>query len=93
MPLGDASTSGWQALHETLDAVGQKERLATLVATPLLQAWEGDLGEIDLLHESSVEGAQGVLGAGHIPTGPDDDDDAADADADDTDEEAPSGAP
>ena len=92
VPLGDASTSGWQALHETLDAVGP-ERLATLVATPLLQAWEEDLGEMDLLHESSVEGVQGVLGAGHAPTGPGDDADEADADADDTDEEAPPGAP
>ncbi|MBF4600130.1 hypothetical protein ITJ55_04835 [Frigoribacterium sp. VKM Ac-1396] len=55
VPLGDAGTSGWNALHRTLEAVGP-ERLAQLVASPLLQAWEEDLHELDLLHESSLEG-------------------------------------
>nr|WP_243861465.1 DUF6177 family protein [Frigoribacterium endophyticum] len=87
VPLGDASTSGWDALHDTLDAVGP-ERLATMVATPLLQAWEEDLAEADLLHESAVDGAVGVAGAGRPREGEADDDD----DQDD-DEEAPPGAP
>ncbi|KQO46563.1 MULTISPECIES: DUF6177 family protein [unclassified Frigoribacterium] len=56
VPLGDAATSGWNALHRTLEAVGP-ERLAQLVASPLLQAWEEDLHELDLLHESSTETA------------------------------------
>ncbi|KQS22720.1 hypothetical protein ASG05_04145 [Frigoribacterium sp. Leaf186] len=55
VPLGDAGTSGWNALHRTLEAVGP-ERLAQLVASPLLQAWEEDLHELDLLHESTLEG-------------------------------------
>jgi hypothetical protein len=49
--LGDAATSGWDALHDTLDAVGP-ERLAEMVSPPLLEAWEDDLDEHDLLHES-----------------------------------------
>jgi hypothetical protein len=52
--LGDAATSGWDALHRTLEAVGP-ERLARLVASPLLQAWEEDLHELDLLHESVLD--------------------------------------
>jgi hypothetical protein len=56
VPLGDARTPGWDALHQTLEAVGP-ERLATLVSSPLLQAWEEDLHEFDLLNESGVEGA------------------------------------
>jgi hypothetical protein len=56
VPLGDARTPGWDALHQTLEAVGP-ERLATLVSSPLLQAWEEDLHEFDLLNESAVEGA------------------------------------
>nr|WP_254065080.1 MULTISPECIES: DUF6177 family protein [unclassified Frigoribacterium] len=54
VPLGDEATSGWNALHRTLEAVGP-ERLAQLVASPLLQAWEEDLHELDLLHESTAE--------------------------------------
>jgi hypothetical protein len=50
VPLGDATTSGWDALHDTLDAVGP-ERLAEMVSPPLLEAWEDDLDEHDLLHE------------------------------------------
>ncbi|WP_423918554.1 DUF6177 family protein [Frigoribacterium sp. 2-23] len=56
VPLGDAENPGWDALHQTLDAVGP-ERLATMVTPPLLQAWEDDLHEMDLLHESSLPGA------------------------------------
>ena len=97
VPLGDASTSGWDALHDTLDAVGP-ERLATMVATPLLQAWEEDLAEADLLHESAVDGAVGVAGAGRPREGEvDDDDEQHDDDQpyDDQphDEETPPGAP
>jgi hypothetical protein len=55
VPLGDASTSGWDALHETLEAVGP-ERLAEMVSPPLLEAWEEDLHEHDLLHESGRAG-------------------------------------
>ena len=51
VPLGDASTSGWDALHDTLDAVGP-DRLAEMVSPPLLEAWEDDLDDHDLLHES-----------------------------------------
>jgi hypothetical protein len=54
-PLG-AGGGRWDALHKTLEAVGP-ERLATLVSSPLLQAWEEDLHEFDLLNESAVEGA------------------------------------
>jgi hypothetical protein len=87
VPLGDASTSGWDALHDTLDAVGP-ERLATMVATPLLQAWEEDLEEADLLHESAVDGAVGVAGR---PRSEEPGDDGSDDERDD--EEAPPGAP
>jgi hypothetical protein len=48
--LGDAATSGWDALHDTLDAVGP-ERLAEMVSPPLLEAWEDDLDDHDLLPE------------------------------------------
>ena len=54
VPLGDATTSGWNALHRTLEAVGP-ERLAELVASPLVQAWEDDLHEHDLLHGGEAE--------------------------------------
>lgn len=48
LPLGDSERSGWDALHDALDSVGS-ERLMTLVAPPLLQAWEDDLhGDLDL---------------------------------------------
>jgi len=94
VPLGDSATSGWDALHETLDAVGP-ERLATMVATPLLQAWEEDLAEADLLHESAVDGAEGVAGAGRPRAGEPDADllDDDQPDDDQPDEEAPPGAP
>lgn len=46
VPLGDARTSGWSALHRTLDAVGP-ERLATVVAPPSTQAWDDDLDDVD----------------------------------------------
>jgi hypothetical protein len=55
VPLGDAATSGWDALHDTLDAVGP-ERLAEMVSPPLLEAWEDDLDEHDLLHEHRLPG-------------------------------------
>ncbi|TWX40222.1 hypothetical protein ES689_01770 [Frigoribacterium sp. ACAM 257] len=75
--LGDAATSGWDALHDTLDAVGP-ERLAEMVSPPLLEAWEDDLHEHDLLHEGRGAGPEARV------------DDQADTD---TDEEAPPGAP
>ena len=53
--LGDAATSGWDALHDTLDAVGP-ERLAEMVSPPLLEAWEDDLDDHDLLHEHRLSG-------------------------------------
>lgn len=59
VPLGDAATSGWNALHRTLEAVGP-ERLAQLVASPLLQAWEEDLHELDLLHDSTLDSERPV---------------------------------
>lgn len=72
VPLGDATTSGWDALHETLEAVGP-DRLATLVSTPLLQAWEEDLHEFDLLHESRMPGVIGIAGSSASDADPDDD--------------------
>jgi len=57
VPLGDAATSGWDALHDTLDAVGP-ERLAEMVSPPLLEAWEDDLDEHDLLHEHRLPVAE-----------------------------------
>jgi hypothetical protein len=80
VPLGDAATSGWDALHDTLDAVGP-ERLAEMVSPPLLEAWEDDLDEHDLLHEHRLPGTD--------PS----DTDPSDTDPSDTDEEAPPGAP
>lgn len=86
VPLGDSATSGWTALHRTLDAVGP-ERMSTLVAPPLLQAWEDDLREFDLLHESDLPDGPGA-------DRPEGDDAAADADApDDDDEDGAPGAP
>ena len=71
VPLGDASTPGWDALHQTLEAVGP-ERLATLVSPPLLQAWEEDLDEFDLLDESRVQGEASGSEAGDMEEGRDD---------------------
>ena len=77
VPLGDAATSGWDALHDTLDAVGP-ERLAEMVSPPLLEAWEDDLDEHDLLHEGPHT-RDGAEARPHPDTDPD--------------EEAPPGAP
>jgi hypothetical protein len=68
VPLGDASTSGWEALHDTLDAVGP-DRLAEMVSPPLLEAWEDDLDDHDLLHESRRRDVGGLDGPGG-PDGP-----------------------
>jgi len=84
VPLGDSETSGWTALHRTLDAVGP-ERMSTLVAPPLLQAWEDDLHELDLLHEGEAQGEPGS--AAPLPDAAAAEADAADA-ADAADEAA-----
>ncbi|GAA4687037.1 DUF6177 family protein [Frondihabitans cladoniiphilus] len=42
LPLGGSELSGWDALHDALDSVGNA-RVTTLVEPPLLQAWEDDL--------------------------------------------------
>ncbi|WP_156463371.1 DUF6177 family protein [Frigoribacterium sp. Leaf172] len=71
LPLGDARTAGWDALHQTLEAVGP-ERLATLVSSPLLQTWEEDLQEFDLLHQGDADGAETSPADHETPDGPDD---------------------
>lgn len=58
LPLGDAHTSGWEALHDALDSVGP-ERLTKLVEPPLLQAWEDDLhGDLDRFGEPHARGGR-----------------------------------
>jgi len=89
VPLGDTATSGWDALHDTLDAVGP-ERLAEMVSPPLLEAWEDDLDEHDLLHEGP--NSRDVSGARPGVDRDTSTDSASDTDTD-TDEEAPPGAP
>jgi hypothetical protein len=97
VPLGDASTSGWEALHDTLDAVGP-ERLAEMVSPPLLEAWEDDLDDHDLLHESRRHDTGGPDGPGssdglRSPDGPRGPVAPASPDDPDSPEEAHPGAP
>jgi hypothetical protein len=73
--LGDAATSGWDALHDTLDAVGP-ERLAEMVSQPLLEAWEDDLDEHDLLHESERDTDTDIDIDTDTDTGPEDPEEA-----------------
>lgn len=60
LPLGNATSSGWDKLTDALDSVGG-ERLMTVVDDPLRQAWEDDLGgDLDLEgepHPHSHDGA------------------------------------
>jgi hypothetical protein len=51
VPLGDASTSGWEALHDTLEAVGP-DRVADMVSGGPPESWHDDLDDPDSPEEA-----------------------------------------